>query len=153
VPAPPGTTAVDPGLLRRLIGQFTVVTNQVANGALSVNGGLVDTVNGILLAAVGAMTGVEALDRDGKIKSLTTGFLQDLAEDGPTANTATSLENLIRQVTGGTGLTGGMVQGTAVTTPLEFIQEVVDAAGDAAEGVVTGLSNLFAQIVNAITGK
>lgn len=98
------------------------------------------------------MTGTPVDLPGGEVRSLTTGFLQALAEDGPVASTATSLENLIRQITGGTGLTGGMVQGTAVTTPLEFVEQVADAAGDAAGEVLTGLSNLFAQIVNAITG-
>jgi len=152
-PAPaPGTTAADPDLLRRLVKQFTAVTNQVSTGALSINGGVVDTVNSLLLGAVAAMTGTPVDLPGGEVRSLTTGFLQALAEDGPVASTATSLENLIRQITGGTGLTGGMVQGTAVTTPLEFVEQVADAAGDAAGEVLTGLSNLFAQIVNAITG-
>lgn len=149
----PGSAAKDPDLLRSLIGQLTAIINQVASGALAVGTGVVDTVNGILLDAVAALTGETTTDHDGGIRALTTGFLRDLGGTGATTTTATSLENLIRQITGGTGLTGGMVQGTTVGTPLEFIEQVAEAAGDVVEDVVEGLSNLFAQIVNAITGK
>ena len=149
----PGSAAKDPERLKSLVGQLTAIINQIASGALAVGAGVVDTVNGILLDAVAALTGETTTDHDGGIKALTTGFLRDLGGTGATATTATSLENLIRQITGGTGLTGGMVQGTTVGTPLEFIEQVAEAAGDAVEDVVEGLSNLFAQIVNAITGK
>jgi hypothetical protein len=154
VPAtPPGSAAKDPDRLKSLIGQLTAIVNQVVSGALSVGFGVIDTVNGILLDAIAALTGETTTDLDGRIRALTTGFLRELGGTGVTATTASSLENLIRQITGGTGLTGGMVQGTTVGTPLEFIEQVVDAAGDVVEDVVEGLSDLFAQIVNAITGK
>jgi hypothetical protein len=154
VPAvPPGSAAKDPEKLKSLIGQLTAVINQVVSGALAVGVGVVDTVTGIILDAVAALTGDTTTDQDGRIRALTTGFLRELGGTGVTATTATSLENLIRQITGGTGLTGGMVQGTTVGTPLEFIEQVAEAAGDVVEDVVEGLSDLFAQIVNAITGK
>lgn len=147
----PGPEPADSGLLRELIRRFTILANSVVGGVLSVSAGLVDTVNSLVLGAVGAMTGDPPGDPDGSVRALTVELLQGLARGGD-ESAAAAFEAAIRQATGGTGLTGGVIQGTPIATAADFIQQVVEAGIDLVEEVVEGISEIFAQIINAITG-
>lgn len=152
-PAPPSTEAADPELLRELIKRFAILVNSVTAGTLLVSVGVVSTVTGVVLNAVTALTGDDFTDDGAVITALSTDLLQNLATNGATTDTAGALESLLRQITGGTGLTGGVVQGTSITTPLDFVQQVITTGGEIIGDVIEALAGLFTQLVNAITGR
>lgn len=138
-PSPPSSALVD------LLGQFTSVVTVVASGVIAVGAGVVATITGLVGEAVYLVTGDRSEDSDGIIGSLVTDFLQELAGQGATDSAATSFENILRQITGGTGVTGADTQ----PTPIDFVQGVVDAA----EEIIETLADWLQKIINAITGR
>lgn len=139
----PATTL--PTGLVGLLEQFSKLVSSVSAGLILVGTGVVETVTGIVGDAVYLLTG-DALDNINKdIQGLVTEFLQELSRSGTTVTAANSFENILRQITGGTGTIGY----EDVPTPLQFVGSVVDAAED----VMEGLADWLQKIVNAITNK
>jgi hypothetical protein len=139
----PSTTP--PTGLVGLLEQFSKAVSAVSAGIVSVGTGVIETVTGIVGDAVYLLTGdvLDNIDRD--VKGLVTDFLQELARAGTTITAANSFENILRQITGGTGTTGDL----DIPTPLEFVEGVVDAADDAIED----LADWLQKIINAIINK
>jgi YVTN family beta-propeller protein len=149
VALPAATTAT--GLvLPDVLQQFVSVITTVVNGGLAVSTGVITTVTEIIDNAVALITGDTGDDDDGSITALVTEFMQNLAiGGGATQDAATSFENIIRQITGGTGLP----EAEAAPSPLEFITATVDAAGQAGEDIFAALAELLQTLVSAITGR
>ena len=116
---------------------------------ISVGPGVITTVTGLLGDAVALITGDRIDDTDGSVTVLVTEFLQSLAREGASQDAATSFENILRQITGGTGLPDS----ATAPTPLEFITTVVDGIENSVEDIFTVLSDLLQKLLNAITGK
>lgn len=145
----PATTTEAGFTLTDILAQFTSVITTVAAGVMSVGAGVVTTVTGLIDDAVSLITGAGGDDADGAITALVTEFLQNLATGGATADAAASFENILRQITGGTGLP----EAVAAPTPQEFVEAVVNGIEDAVEDIFTVLANLLQTLVNAITGN
>lgn len=146
----PTATTVDTALLptglTEIIALFTKVITAVSGGAVALGTGVVDTVTGLIGDAVYLITGQEITDTDGKIKGQVTDFLQKLAiTDGVSADAGAAFESVLRQITGGTGLTGT----SAVPAPLDFVTTAVGALEDAIENLAEQLQKILA----AITGN
>ena len=135
-----------PAELPSIIELFAKAITAVSEGAVAVGAGVIATVTDILGEAVYLITGTRIADVDGTINNQVTDFLQKLAiDDGVSDDAATSFENIIRQITGGTGLVGT----TTVPTPMDFVSGAVNAVEDAIET----LAETLLRIINAITGR
>lgn len=135
-----------PTELPSLIAQFAKVITVVSSGVVAVGAGVIATVSDILAEAVYVITGEKIADVDGTVKNQVTDFLQKLAiDDGVSDDAATSFENIIRQITGGTGVTGT----PTVPAPLDFVTAAIDAVEDAIET----LAETLLRIINAIIGN
>ena len=141
------TTPTPPTALNPLLAQFTSVINVVTSGVMSVTNGVVSTVSLIISEAVRLITG-NPVAQDQNVFGTVTDFLQNLARGGVSANSATSFENILRQVTGGTGRTE-----TATTSPFQFVQTAISAAVDVVEDIFETLAEWFQNILNAILGR
>jgi hypothetical protein len=145
-PAPPPAPVDVPDGLPGVIGQFVKVITVVSEGVVAVGAGVITTVSDIIGQAVYLITGEKIDPTDATVRGQVTDFLQKLASgEGVSADAATSFENIIRQITGGTGVTGA----GAVPAPLDFVQGAVDAA----EELIETLAEWLQKIINAIIGR
>lgn len=145
-------TVTDDGLtLIEVLEQFVSVVTTVTAGAISVGTGVITTVVKQLDDAIALITGDTGDDADGAITALVTEFLQNLSTGGgATADAALSFENILRQITGGTGLP----ESVSAPTAQDFVTAVVDGIGDITiDDVFATLSSLLQTLVNAITGR
>lgn len=144
---PNPVTPTPPTALNPLLAQFTSVINVVTSGVVAVTAGVIGTVTNIISQAVRLITGSPVEENRTTTATVTT-FLQNLAGGGVTDNSATSFENILRQITGGTGRTE-----TATTSPFQFVQTAISAAVDVVENIFETLSEWFQEILNAILGR
>jgi YVTN family beta-propeller protein len=135
-----------PAELPDIVSRFAKVITVVSTGVVSLGSGVIATVTDILGEAVYLITGQQIANADGKVTTQVTDFLTQLAVgDGVTADAATSFENVLRQITGGTGITAI----STVPAPLDFVTNAVNAA----ENTIETLSEWLQKILNAITGN
>ena len=140
------STAEVPSGLTDIITRFTKVITVVSTGVVSLGTGVIATVTDILAEAVYLITGQQIANADGKITTQVADFLTKLAvEDGVSNDAGTSFENILRQITGGTGTTAI----STVPAPLDFVTNAVDAA----ENTIETLAEWLQKILNAITGN
>ena len=147
VVAPVATSVAEiPAGLPDIVTRFAKVITVVNTGVVSLGSGVIATVTDIIGEAVYLITGQEITNADGKITTQVTDFLTQLATgDGVTTDAATSFENVLRQITGGTGITSI----STVPAPLDFVTNAVNAA----ENTIETLSEWLQKILNAITGN
>lgn len=143
----PVTDVVDiPSGLPEIIAQFVKAIKAVSDRVIAIGQGVVSTVTDIIGKAVYLITGKEVEDTDGRVRSQVTDFLQKLAaDDGVSEDAATSFENILRRITGGTGLTGT----ATVPTPINFVTNAVNAV----ENFIETLAEWLQKILHAIIGK
>lgn len=138
------TVAPEVDTIPELVGQLTAVVNQIAGGDIKVGLGVVDTTVGILTEAVYVITG-KKVEASRATVNLVIEFLQELARQGEvTAKSAITFENILRQLTGGTGL-----MGKEDPTILGFVQNIFQLPGD----VVVNLADHLRRIVKGILTK
>lgn len=146
VPAITTITTEIPSELPDIIAQFVKVISVVSGGLLTVGTGVIGTVTDLLGQAVYLITGQKITTPGGVVEDQVTDFLKKLAaDDGVTPDAGTSFENILRQITGGTGITTP----ATVPDPLDF----VTAAVNAVEDTIETLAELLQDILRAITGN
>lgn len=147
VPTVATTTTEVPSGLPDIIAQFAKVITAVSTGVLAVGGGVVATVTDLIGEAVYLTTGQKiSTTTDGTVKNQVTDLLQNLAKNEEvTTDAGATFENILRQITGGTGVTNL----PAVPAPFDFITNVVNAV----EGTIETLAEWLQKILNAITGN
>ena len=144
IPRRPSTTETPLGLAE-IMAQFAKVITVVSGGVVAVGAGVIATVTDIISESVYLITGQRVTDTTAASDQVTD-FLQKLASgDGVSTDAGTAFENVLRQITGGTGLTNL----PAVPAPLDF----VNAAVDAVEETIQTLAEWLQKILNAITGN
>jgi len=145
IPRRPSTTETPLGLAE-IMAQFSKVVTVVSDGVVAVGAGVIATLTDILNEAVYLITGSKIADTTAAHAQVTD-FLQKLASgDGVTNDAGSAFESVLRQITGGTGLTN---LPSLPATPLDF----VTAAVGAIEGTIQTLAEWLQKILNAITGN
>lgn len=138
----PITIPTVPTGLPDLLNQFVATVGVATGGIVAVGSGLIDDLTTIITDAVAAITGQAPDTTDGTVTGLVTQFLQHLESGGATTDAATSFENILRQLTGGTGT----IDTATLPSPLDFVTSAV-------QGTLDTLAEWLQQIINAITGK
>lgn len=135
------TTSPDTTRLPALMTQLSALLNAVADNNVKVGLGLVDTTSAIIVESLFIITGKEPIVSR-SVTNLIIEFLQELYRQGEvTTAAAISFENILRQLTGGTGLTG-----EDDPTLLNFVQNVFQASTN----LTVNLADWLRRIVRGI---